>query len=158
MKVPHRFLTPGSDGNGGTIVDSGSTLTFMEKPIFEAVAEEFIKQMGNNRRAPKEEFQSGLRPCFKISGDKSVNIPKLTFRFKGGSKMALPLENYFVFYGNKSAICLTIVTENSVEPGISSTGPAIILGSFQVQNFYLEFNLAQEKFGFARKNCSGRQK
>ncbi|XP_044481134.1 probable aspartyl protease At4g16563 [Mangifera indica] len=158
IKIPYRFSSPGSDGKGGTIVDSGSTFTFMEKPVFDAVAEEFIKQVGNDSRAPKEEIESGLRPCFKISGDKSVNIPKLTFRFKGGSKMALPLENYFVFYGNKSAICLTIVTENSVEPGISSTGPAIILGSFQVQNFYLEFNLAQEKFGFARKNCSGRQK
>ncbi|XP_044490321.1 probable aspartyl protease At4g16563 [Mangifera indica] len=153
VKVPHRFLAPGSDGNGGTIVDSGSTLTFMEKPIFEAVAEEFIKQMGNNSRAPKEEIQSGLRPCFKISGDKSGNIPKLTFQFKGGAKMALPLENYFA-YGNESTICLMILTDNSVEAGLSSTGPAIILGSFQVQDFYVEFNLASEKFGFARKKCS----
>ncbi|KAJ0028506.1 hypothetical protein Pint_36117 [Pistacia integerrima] len=154
VKVPYRFLVPGSDGNGGTIVDSGSTFTFVEKPVFDAVAEEFIKQVGNDSRAAKEEIQTGLRPCFKISGDKSVNIPKLTFQFKGGSKMALPLENYFAYHGNESVICLMIVTDNAVEPGSSSTGPTIILGSFQLQNFYVEFNLGNEKFGFARKKCS----
>ncbi len=40
-----------SDGNGGTILDSGSTFTFMEWRVFESLAQEFEKQMGNISRA-----------------------------------------------------------------------------------------------------------
>ena len=36
------------DGNGGTIVDTGSTFTFMERPVCNLVAQEFVKQMDKN--------------------------------------------------------------------------------------------------------------
>ncbi|XAR69814.1 Nepenthesin [Bertholletia excelsa] len=72
VKVPYKFLVPGSDGNGGTIVDSGTTFTFMAKRVFKAVAKELEKQMANYSRAADVENLSGLRPCFDISGEQSV--------------------------------------------------------------------------------------
>ncbi|KAE8666185.1 hypothetical protein F3Y22_tig00112507pilonHSYRG00227 [Hibiscus syriacus] len=60
VKVPYSFLVAGSDGNGGTIIDSGSTLTFMERPVFELVSKELEKQMGNYSRALQVEKMSGL--------------------------------------------------------------------------------------------------
>ncbi|KAL4296770.1 hypothetical protein GQ457_12G012220 [Hibiscus cannabinus] len=152
VKVPYSFLVPGSDGNGGTIVDSGSTFTFMERPVFELVSKEFEKQMGNYSRAREVENISGLAPCFNISGYKSVEAPELTFQFKGGAKMVLPLTNYFSFVGDDNVVCLTVITDNVITQG-SQGGPAIILGSFQQQNYYIEFDLANDRFGFAKKLC-----
>ncbi|KAK8628903.1 hypothetical protein V6N13_009483 [Hibiscus sabdariffa] len=152
VKVPYSFLVPGSDGNGGTIVDSGSTFTFMERPVFELVSKELEKQMGNYSRALEVENLSGLAPCFNVSGYKSIQVPELTFHFKGGAKMELPVANYFSFAGNKEVVCLTVVTDNVVSQG-SHGGPAIILGSFQQQDYHIEFDLANNMFGFAKKRC-----
>ncbi|XVE61411.1 hypothetical protein DITRI_Ditri06bG0037600 [Diplodiscus trichospermus] len=152
VKVPYSFLVPGSDGNGGTIVDSGSTFTFMERPVFELVSKEFQKQMGNYSRAREVEKISGLAPCFNISGHKSIKVPELIFRFKGGAEMALPLANYFSFVGDDKVVCLMVVTDNVVGQGVRG-GPAIILGNFQQQNYYIEFDLANERFGFAKQTC-----
>ncbi|XWS56056.1 hypothetical protein CRYUN_Cryun09bG0054000 [Craigia yunnanensis] len=152
VKVPYSFLVPGSDGNGGTVVDSGSTFTFMERPVFELVSKEFEKQMGNYSRAREVETLSGLAPCFNISGYKSIKISELIFHFKGGAKMVLPLANYFSFVGDDKVVCLMVVTDNVVDQGVRG-GPAIILGSFQQQNYYIEFDLANERFGFAKQSC-----
>ncbi|KAE8700892.1 hypothetical protein F3Y22_tig00110551pilonHSYRG00036 [Hibiscus syriacus] len=153
VKVPFSYLVPGSDGNGGTIIDSGSTFTFMERPVFELVSKEFQKQMGNYSRAPEVENTSGLSPCFNISGYKSINFPDLTFQLKGGAKMALPLTNYFSFVGDDKVACLMVITDNVVGQGLHG-GPAIILGSFQQQNYHIEFDLANDRFGFAKKRCA----
>ncbi|KAJ6756126.1 hypothetical protein OIU79_028525 [Salix purpurea] len=151
VKVPYKFLVPGSDGNGGTIVDSGTTFTFMEKPVYELVAKEFEKQMAHYTVATEIQNLTGLRPCFNISGEKSVSVPDLIFQFKGGAKMALPLSNYFSFI-DSGVICLTIVSDSVFGPGIGA-GPAIILGNYQQRNFYVEFDLENEKFGFKPQSC-----
>ncbi|EOY08435.1 hypothetical protein QUC31_010858 [Theobroma cacao] len=151
VKVPYKYLVPGPDGNGGTIVDSGSTFTFMERAVFELVSKEFEKQMGNYSRAHEVENKSGLAPCVNISGHKSISFPELIFQFKGGAKMALPLANYFSFL-DVNVVCLMVVTDNIIGQGVSG-GPAIILGNFQQQNYYIEYDLANESFGFAKQSC-----
>ncbi|XP_062112543.1 probable aspartyl protease At4g16563 [Humulus lupulus] len=152
VKIPYEYLVPGSDGNGGTIVDSGSTFTYLEKPVYDAVTAEFAKQMSHYKRELKVENQTGLSPCFDISQEKSVNFPDLVFQFKGGAKMAFPVENYFALVSGSGIVCLTMVTNNVAGPEISA-GPAIILGSFQQQNFYVEYDLKNDRFGFRPQSC-----
>ncbi|KAI3417794.1 Peptidase A1 domain-containing protein [Psidium guajava] len=155
VKVPHRYLVPGADGNGGAIVDSGSTFTFMERPVLDAVAEELERQMANYTRAKGVEAQTGLSPCFDVSGrGDAVMVPELSLQFKGGATMALPLENYLVLAGEGSgAACVAIVTDDApIGPEVSG-GPAVILGSFQQQNFYVEYDLENERFGFRKQSC-----
>ncbi|KAF5750572.1 aspartic proteinase nepenthesin-1-like [Tripterygium wilfordii] len=152
VKIPYNFLVPGSDGNGGTIVDSGSTFTFMERPVYEDVAQEFEKQMANYTRSIEVEKLTGLRPCFNISSGKSVYVPKLVFQFKGGAKMEMPLANYFSLL-DLDVACLTIVSGDSVVGAAVQSGPAIILGNYQQQNFYIEYDLKNERFGFQKQIC-----
>ncbi|XXG62565.1 hypothetical protein AAC387_Pa05g0898 [Persea americana] len=148
--IPYRFLHPGSDGNGGTIVDSGTTFTFMEGHVFEPVAREFESQLGLlYKRETDTESRTGLRPCYKVPGDKSFLSPKLVFHFKGGADMELAVSNYFAFLGETDTVCLTIVTD----VGELSEGPSIILGNFQQQNFYMEYDLKKERMGFRRQLC-----
>ncbi|KAF8044245.1 hypothetical protein BT93_A2282 [Corymbia citriodora subsp. variegata] len=159
VKVPHRYLVPGADGNGGTIVDSGSTFTFMERPVLDAVAEELERQMANYSRAKGIESRTGLRPCFDLSGRGDVvTVPELSLHFKGGVRMMLPLENYLVLVGEGSgeAACVAIVTDDAPIGPETSGGPAVILGSFQQQNFYVEYDLENERFGFKKQSCKVR--
>lgn len=85
-----------------------------------------------------------------MSRHKRVSLPELKFHFKGGVEMSLPLENYFSIVGESDVICLTMVTDSGLE---SSIGPSIILGNFQMQNFFVEFDLKNEKFGFRHQVC-----
>ncbi|KAL4606003.1 hypothetical protein ACB092_09G070700 [Castanea dentata] len=157
VSIPYKYLLSEgkNNGNGGTIVDSGTSFTVMATPIFDAVATAFEAEMGNFSRASADVVAStGLNLCFYITGLKleKIKVPKLTFEFKGGAKLKLPVVNYFApaVVGNSSLGCLTIVTDGALVP----VGPAIILGNTQQQNFYVEFDLENERFGFRKQNCN----
>ncbi|XVF19648.1 hypothetical protein REPUB_Repub11eG0128900 [Reevesia pubescens] len=157
VKVPHKYLLPGNDGDGGTIVDSSSTFTFMAREVFEPVAEEFVKQVKNYSRARDVEVLTGLRPCFDVKGgEKVVEFPELRFHLKGGAEMALPLENYFAVVGDGAA-CLTVVTDRGGVGGgegeVGHSGPAVVMGSFQMQNYYVEYDLRNERLGLRQQLC-----
>ncbi|XP_042476602.1 probable aspartyl protease At4g16563 [Macadamia integrifolia] len=154
VKIPYNSLSLGSDGNGGTIIDSGSTFTFMEKRVFDLVAQEFETQVKSYKRALNMEALTGLRPCFDISAAKDVSLPELVFHFKGGAKMALPLANYYSIFGNTGIVCMTLVTDGIEGPEISG-GPSIILGNYQQQNFYVEYDLEKQRLGFRQQSCGG---
>ncbi|GFP96030.1 aspartic proteinase nepenthesin-2 [Phtheirospermum japonicum] len=146
-------LRKDSAGNGGTMVDSGTTFTFMENPVFEMVAREFEKQVGNNySRATEVENKSGLRRCYRALNEveNSLILPQLSFHFKGGAKLALPLGNYFSFWED-SVVCMTVNTDNG--GGRVGPGPAIILGNYQQQDIYMEYDLENERLGFRKQFC-----
>ncbi|RVW86676.1 Aspartic proteinase nepenthesin-1 [Vitis vinifera] len=53
----------GADGDGGTIIDSGTTFTYMKGEIFELVAAEFEKQVQSKRATEVE----GITGCDRVS-------------------------------------------------------------------------------------------
>ncbi|CBI28265.3 unnamed protein product, partial [Vitis vinifera] len=120
--------------------------------IFELVAAEFEKQV-QSKRATEVEGITGLRPCFNISGLNTPSFPELTLKFRGGAEMELPLANYVAFLGGDDVVCLTIVTDGAAGKEFSG-GPAIILGNFQQQNFYVEYDLRNERLGFRQQSCN----
>lgn len=155
VKIPHSMLVPGPDGNGGTIVDSGTTFTYMEPAVLEPVEAAFTDRLaGRLNRSTTVERLAGLRPCFELprSEAKKLELPEMVFHFKGGAEMRLPLENYFAFTGEsrQTAVCLTVVSDSGV-----AGGPAIILGNFQQQNYYMVYDLERERLGFRRQSCVG---
>lgn len=152
VKIPYKYLTPDSNGNGGSIVDSGTTFTYMNRGVFEPVLNAFVKQVKGIPRTESIEMITGLRPCYNISGHKTVSLPELKLHYKGGAEMALPLANYFSIAGEADVICLTMITDSAFGPELSA-GPSIILGNFQMQNFLVEFDLKNEKFGFRQQIC-----
>ncbi|KAK9170333.1 hypothetical protein Syun_002473 [Stephania yunnanensis] len=153
VKIAAKYLSPQADGNGGVIVDSGSTFTFMEAAVFEPVAREIVKQVENRyRRLRGVEERVGLAPCFNVSGEE-VAFPKLVLHFKGGADMELPLPNYVAFVGRGSdAVCMTVLTDGG-DGGEGVSGPAVILGNHLMQNFYVEYDLRNNRFGFRRQLC-----
>ncbi|KAI7983389.1 putative aspartyl protease [Camellia lanceoleosa] len=95
----------------------------------------------------------GLRPCFNVSDTQKVKLPEMTLHFKGRAEVVLPLENYFVLAGD-TAVCLAVVT-GGVTSLVGKGGSAVILGNFQRQNFYVEYDLKNEGIGLRQQeSCS----
>ncbi|PSR89833.1 Aspartyl protease precursor [Actinidia chinensis var. chinensis] len=151
VKIPYEYLSP---SGGGAIVDSGSTFTYMSRNVFEPVMSEFVNQMKKYKRASEVEIETGIGPCFVVSGGGAVTLPELKLQFKGGAELVPPLENYFILAGKRGAVCLAVVTDDGFGPAASSDGPAIILGNFQMQNFYVEYDLKNDRFGFRKQTCN----
>ncbi|KAK7392663.1 hypothetical protein VNO78_21107 [Psophocarpus tetragonolobus] len=154
VRVPKRLLEPDVNGDGGSIVDSGSTFTFMERPIFDSVAQELGRQV-NYTRAREMEKKSGLSPCFVVPPGGTTSFPELRLEFRGGAKMRLPVTNYFSLVGKSDVACLTIVSDDVAGPGVAG-GPAVIFGNYQQQDFYVEYDLENERFGFRSQSCKAR--
>ncbi|GAB2272130.1 hypothetical protein Dimus_006950 [Dionaea muscipula] len=151
VMVPYKYLVPDGNGHGGAIVDSGTTLAFMEGPVRDPVASEIVRQMEGYKRAEEAEASSRLGPCFDVAGEKEVKLPGLVFQFKGGAKMEFPLSNYFALVQD-GVICTTIVSD--IPSGGRAAGPAVIIGNYLQQNFYVEYDLENEKFGFKKQQCA----
>jgi hypothetical protein len=152
IKVPGKFLVPDSKGNGGTIVDSGATFTFIERSIFEEVAQ-VEKKMANYSRVGSVGI---LGTCFNVSAEKSaVSYPELSFQFEGGAKMVLPWKNYFLLDNNLGVACLSIVKGTVATVGLNG-GPTIRLGNNQLRTYCMEYDLENERLGFEKKKVANK--
>ncbi|PON97404.1 Aspartic peptidase [Trema orientale] len=153
IEVPEGSQLPGRDGNGGTIIDTGTPFTFLERSIFEAVRQEFETQMGNYTRAPD---QGVLGPCFSTVDQDITNLPLLTFIFEGGVKMEFPTQNYFLLDDKFGVVCLSLTTDviSGVGPSVGlSGGPVVIMGNYLLMDFFLEFDSLKSRLGFKREHC-----
>ncbi|KAJ4779634.1 Eukaryotic aspartyl protease family protein [Rhynchospora pubera] len=152
VQLQTKALYPGHAGDGGSIIDSGTTFTYMEPTPFHSLVDTFTQVIGGRyNRSALIESRTGLKPCFSLPTKTSqLELPQLVFHFKGGAAMKLPVENYFVV-ADAGAVCLAIVTDGAARHGAS--GPSIIIGSFQQQNYYMLYDLAGERLGFRQQNC-----
>ncbi|GJN01270.1 hypothetical protein PR202_ga18523 [Eleusine coracana subsp. coracana] len=165
VRLPQRAFVAGANGGGGAIIDSGTTFTYLDPTVFQPVAAAVISAVrGRYNRSREVENALGLRPCFALPrGPNKMELPELSLQFKGGAQMRLPLENYFVVAGithqdkeeeeeEEEAICLAVITD--IANGPVGGGPAIILGSFQQQNYLLQYDLQHHRIGFTRQPCA----
>jgi len=152
LTLPANLLRFDSNGNGGTIIDSGTSYTFFPEAVYKKIVGEFASQIGYRRV-----HAAGYGLCYNVSGASIANIllPQFVFHFKGGSDMVLPHENSFVaantdnfLAASSDTICLAI--ENA---GSEPDGPAVVFGNFQQKNFYLLYDRLNNRLGFAQQPC-----
>lgn len=129
------------DGSGGLIIDSGTTITYLEQKGFDMVKEEFISQINLSE---DESGSQGLDLCFNLpKGTTSVEVPKLAFRFKNDAVLELPPENYILSDVDLGVLCLAL----GASSGMS------IFGNIQQQNLLVVHDLAEETLSFIPTNC-----
>ncbi|KAF8369533.1 hypothetical protein HHK36_032447 [Tetracentron sinense] len=128
------------DGSGGLIIDSGTTITYLEESGFDALKKEFVSQMD----LPVDTSDStGLDLCFTLPSDTSeVEVPKLVFHFKGAD-LNLPGENYMIADSGIGVICLAM----GASSGMS------IFGNMQQQNMMVLHDLEKEMLSFVPTQC-----
>lgn len=151
------------EGNGGVVVDSGTTYTMLPARFFHSVTTEFNRQVGRfYKRASETEDRTGLRPCFYVdpAGTELRKVPSLVFHFVGkNSSVALPRNNYFYEFidggdgakKGKKVGCLMMMNGGDEA---EASGPAATLGNYQQQGFEVVYDLEKHRVGFARRKCS----
>ncbi|KAG7032480.1 Aspartic proteinase nepenthesin-2, partial [Cucurbita argyrosperma subsp. argyrosperma] len=130
-------------GNGGTVVDSGTTLTYLA----EAAYEEVLKAMRRRVKLPRAlQLSPGFDLCVNASGESRMrSLPRIRFRVGGGGVFAPPARNYFV-ETEEGVMCLAI------RPVDSGNGFSVI-GNLMQQGFLLEFDREKSRMGFSRRGC-----
>ncbi|CAI9097623.1 OLC1v1034094C1 [Oldenlandia corymbosa var. corymbosa] len=150
VQVPSQYLVPGPDGNGGTVIEPGTTFTVMDAEVHQLVLTEYEKQMGQYyRRVGDLDLGNQVNfTCYNFSGQNPGNFPALSFYFEGGGKMEFPMTDNFEPYSD--VVCLTLLSAKAL--GVQS-GPSITLGNYQQQNIYMEFDLENQRLGFKEQIC-----
>ncbi|XP_006345762.1 aspartic proteinase nepenthesin-1 [Solanum tuberosum] len=128
------------DGTGGMIIDSGTTITYLEESAFSLLKKEFSSQVN----LPVDDSSStGLDLCFILpSNTNNIEVPKLIFHFEGAD-MDLPAENYMIADSRMGIACLAMG---------SSSGMSIF-GNVQQQNMMVIHDLDKETLSFVPTQC-----
>ncbi|TYI05270.1 hypothetical protein ES332_A10G077200v1 [Gossypium tomentosum] len=128
------------NGSGGVIIDSGTTITYLEQAAFGVLKKAFILEM----KLPVDTLSStGLDLCFTLpSGSTQVEVPKLVFHFDGAD-LDLPAENYMIADSSSRVICLAMGGSSGMS----------IFGNVQQQNMLVVHDLEKETVSFIQTQC-----
>ncbi|XP_058089605.1 aspartic proteinase nepenthesin-2 [Magnolia sinica] len=140
LSIPKSTFALKDDGSGGLIIDSGTSITYLEEVGYKLVRKAFVSQV---QLEEADASSTGLDLCFSLPSDAStVEVPKLVFHFNGAD-LDLPAENYMILDSSTGLLCLTIM---------DSTGMSIF-GNFQQQNLQFVYDLQKETLSFAPVQC-----
>lgn len=132
-------------GNGGTVVDSGTTLAFLADPAYQLV----IAAVKQRIKLPNaDELTPGFDLCVNVSGVTKPEkiLPRLKFEFSGGAVFVPPPKNYFIETEDQIQ-CLAI---QSVDPKVGFS----VIGNLMQQGFLFEFDRDRSRLGFSRRGCA----
>ncbi|XP_068635249.1 probable aspartyl protease At4g16563 [Aristolochia californica] len=158
IPAPENMRTVNHKGDGGVVVDSGTTFTMLPPGIYAAVLDEFDNNMGGKyERTVATEEATGLGRCYFYGEKKKVTAPGVALHFAGNASVALPRRNYFTGFlresgGRKRKVGCLMVMSGGDEA--DSGGPAATLGNFQQQGFEVVYDLERRRVGFARRQCA----
>lgn len=159
LQAPENMKTIDRKGNGGMVVDSGTTYSMLPEEFYNWVVSEFGKRMKSERAKPVEE-RTGLSPCYYVdqgSNRKGV-VPEMVLHFGGNSSVVMPRKNYFYEFMDdgkvkrKRKVGCVMVMNGGYFP--DSGGPAGLLGNYQQQGLEVVYDLLNKRVGFARRKCA----
>nr|CAB3472000.1 unnamed protein product [Digitaria exilis] len=135
-----------SSSTSSIIVDSGTTLTFLDPSLLQPVVKQLEERINLTQTQSPEKL---LELCYDVSGTTSREdwgIPDVTLRFGGGGEVTLRPENTFVLV-QESTLCLALVS-------VSEAQPVSILGNVAQQNFHVGYDLDARTVTFAPADCT----
>lgn len=138
LNIPRSVLK-----NPGTIIDSGSILTFLPKKANEILQTEFRKKMSayDNYLRPYGEMDT----CYDLSKFKEVTVPQLSFVFQD-LELNIPSKQILYFERRSKLYCLH-VTKNHEDDDVS------IIGNVLHKTMEVVINIPDKKVGFGSKGC-----
>lgn len=143
VNIPEETWNISSDGGGGTIIDSGTTLSYFAEPAYEIIKNKIAEEVKG--KYPVYRDFPVLDPCFNVSGVDNVQLPELGIEFADGAVWNFPTENSFIWL-NEDLVCLAIL-------GTPKSAFSII-GNYQQQNFHVLYDTKRSRLGFAPTKCA----
>ncbi|XP_027337516.1 protein ASPARTIC PROTEASE IN GUARD CELL 1-like [Abrus precatorius] len=145
LDIPEQTWHWSSEGDGGTIIDSGSTLTFSPGQAYDVIKEAFMKKI---KLHPIAEDGFIMSPCYNVSGALlQVELPDFGIHFADGAVWNFPVENYFYHYESDEVLCLAILKS----PNHSSL---TIIGNLLQQNFHILYDTKKSRLGYSPRRCA----
>lgn len=141
VRIPDGLLGFNPNTGAGTIIDSGTVITRFVEPVYNAIRDEF-------RRQVKGPFSSlgAFDTCFMKSYE--TLAPTITFHFLG-LDLKLPFENSLIHSSSGSLACLAMAASpNNVNSVLN------VIANLQQQNLRILFDTVNNKVGIARELCN----
>eukprot|EP00253_Pinus_taeda_P003657 PITA_03657 len=104
------FSIDDTSGRGGVILDSGTTLTYVQTAAYVAMRDAFI---AGTQHLPRAEGTSLFDTCYDLSDQHSVMVPEVDFHFSNGKTLSLPANNYVVPVDTMGTHCFAFVPTDS---------------------------------------------
>ncbi|CAH8359892.1 unnamed protein product [Eruca vesicaria subsp. sativa] len=128
--------------SGGTILDSGTSLTLLADAAYKAVVSGLERYLVGVKRVKPEDVP--IEYCYDTSKFDDRKLPQLSFHFKGGARFS-PFRKSYLIDAAPGIRCLGFV---------SAGAPATnIIGNIMQQNHLWEFDLAASTLSFAPSTC-----
>ncbi|XP_052179031.1 aspartic proteinase nepenthesin-2-like [Diospyros lotus] len=146
LNIPEETWKLSAEGAGGTIIDSGTTLSYFADPAFRIIKEAFVSKV---KAYPLVKDFPILGPCYNVSGAggaQNLELPSFEVVFGDGAVWDFPVENYFIRLEPEEIICLAML-------GTPRSALSII-GNYQQQNFHILYDAKNSKLGFAPTSCA----
>ncbi|XP_050943681.1 aspartyl protease family protein 2 [Cucumis melo] len=143
LQIPEENWNLSADGAGGTIIDSGTTLSYFSDPAYRIIKEAFLRKVKGYKLV--EDFPI-LHPCYNVSSTDELNFPEFLIQFADGAVWNFPVENYFIRIQQLDIVCLAML-------GTPKSALSII-GNYQQQNFHILYDTKNSRLGYAPMRCA----
>ncbi|XP_071697405.1 chitinase CLP-like [Rutidosis leptorrhynchoides] len=124
--------------NATTKISTMEPYTKLRSDIYKQVVRRFSKV---TRRIPTAKPVAPFNLCYYVPSNSSVNVPDIGFRVEGGRIWSISTANSMKQVTRDTA-CLAFVD------GGAKSEPAIVIGTFQLEDVLVVFNLENSTFGF----------
>lgn len=131
-------------GNGGTIMDSGTTLTFLPQSAYVKILTAIKRRV---RLPSPAELTPGFDLCFNVTGKTRTKLPRLSFELGGEESVFDPPPRNYYIETEEAIKCLAI------QPVSDAMGFSVI-GNLMQQGFLFEFDREKSRLGFSRHGCA----
>ncbi|GAB4835381.1 hypothetical protein Ancab_000291 [Ancistrocladus abbreviatus] len=137
-------FAPNGDGNGGMIIDSGTTFTNIPSNVMQNL-QNVIPQITGLSMADSD---YGLPLCLQLNdydygSNSNTNLPDMVIHLQG-MDLNLSGENVWT-YPTQGIACLAMTALSGL--------PLSILGNVQQQNYWIRYDLANEVLEFTQTTC-----
>ncbi|KAI3997012.1 hypothetical protein MKX01_021288 [Papaver californicum] len=139
LKIPSEIFSV--QNQGGVILDSGSSLTFLAEPAYKIVMKYLKAGLTKFKQVKDESFEF----CFQSQGFDESAVPKLVFHFADSVRFEPHVKSYVIDVSD-GVKCIGFMP--NAWPGIS------IIGNIMQQNFLWEFDLKGKRLRFAPSTCT----
>uniref|UniRef100_A0A0D6R379 Peptidase A1 domain-containing protein n=1 Tax=Araucaria cunninghamii TaxID=56994 RepID=A0A0D6R379_ARACU len=140
--IPASLFRLDESGNGGVIIDSGTSVTRLVQSAYVTMRDAF--RAGTRKLKSAGEF-SLFDTCYDLSGLSTVKVPTVVFHFQNGADVSLPANNYLIPVDSSGIFCFAFA---------GNTGGLSIIGNIQQQGFRVVFDGQTNRVGFAAGSCA----
>ncbi|KAL6868263.1 hypothetical protein ACP4OV_015108 [Aristida adscensionis] len=138
LNIPPAVFT-----RAGTIIDSGTVVTFLPPHAYAALRSAFRRSMSRYKRAPALD---NLDTCYDFTGVARVKIPAVALVFADGATVSLDAGGV-MYVSTVAQTCLAFAA-NDVETDVG------VLGNTQQKTFTMVYDVGNQKIGFGANGCS----